>query len=173
MFYHRPTHGSDYSRQACAESIEILPDGRIPQVEMTSCGLNGGALKGYGVYPATICCNLTNGKMPHGGNKRFKGLPMIAFDGQDRCLVNLKKGTTVKYKYFDLAETKKIEITARGNGEIAISCGESALGKIFVSGNIWKMYKADITCDQNKSVLTFKIEKGTTDILNFTLTGED
>ena len=37
--------------------------------------------------------------MPHGGNKRFKGLPMIAFDGKDRCLVNLKKGTVACYKY--------------------------------------------------------------------------
>lgn len=172
VFYHKPTHGSDYSRQACAEPIEILPDGSIPQAEMTSCGLNGGALKGNGVYPATICCNLTNGKMPHGGNKRFKGLPMIAFDGQDRCLVNLKKGTVVRYKYFDLAETKVIEITARGSGEIAISCGESAPLKIFVSGNIWKSYKADITCGQNKAVLTFTIEKGTVDILNFTLRRE-
>ena len=131
--------------------------------------IRGGALKGHGLYPATICCNLTNGKMPHGGNKRFKGLPMIAFDGQDRCLVNLKKGTTVKYKYFDLAETKMIEITARGSGEIAISCEESALGKICVSGDIWKTYKADITCGQNKAVLIFTVEKGIVDILNFTL----
>ena len=37
--------------------------------------------------------------MPHGGNKRFKDLPMIAFDGKDRCLVNLKKGTVACYKY--------------------------------------------------------------------------
>lgn len=138
-------------------------------MEMTSCGLNGGALKGNGVYPATICCNLTNGKMPHGGNKRFKSLPMIAFDGQDRCLVNLKKGTVACYKYFDLANTKEIEITARGNGEIAISCGESAPEKIIVSGNRWKPYQAEITCSQSKSVLTFIIEKGTVDILNFTL----
>ena len=159
----------------CSKGANLLlnigpkPDGSIPQVEMTSGGLNGAALKGNGVYPATICCNLTNGKMPHGGNKRFKGLPMIAFDGKDRCLVNLKKGTAVRYKYFDLADTSAIEITARGKGEIAISCGESAPGKIFVSGNIWKPYQAEITCSQSKSVLTFEIEKGTVDILSFSL----
>ena len=107
--------------------------------------------------------------MPHGGNKRFKGLPMIAFDGKDRCLVNLKKGTVACYKYFDLANTKEIEITARGKGEIAISCGGRAPGKIFVSENRWKPYKAEITCSQSKSVLTFKIEKGTVDILSFSL----
>lgn len=169
VFYHRPMNGSDYTRQACAEPIEILQDGSIPQVEMTSCGLNGGALKGNGLYPATICCNLTNGKMPHGGNKHFKDLPMITFDGKDRCLVNLKKGTLVRYKYFDLAKTKEIKITARGKGEISISCGERMLGKIVVSGNDWQTYKANIMDGQNHSALSFKIEKGTVDIFNFTL----
>ena len=77
IFYHRQTHGTDYSRQACAEKIQILSNGRIPQVEITSCGLNDGDLCGRGQYPATICCNLTNGKMPHGGNKSFKNIPMI------------------------------------------------------------------------------------------------
>ena len=77
--------------------------------------------------------------------------------------------TVACYKYFDLANTKEIEITARGNGEIAISCRESAPEKIIVSGNRWKPYQAEITCSQSKSVLTFIIEKGTVDILNFTL----
>ena len=38
--------------------FEILPDGSIPQVEVTSCGLNGGPLRGSGTYPASICCAL-------------------------------------------------------------------------------------------------------------------
>lgn len=38
VFYHRLSHGSDYSRQACAELIDIKEDGTIEQVEMTSCG---------------------------------------------------------------------------------------------------------------------------------------
>ena len=40
VFYHRLTHKSDYSRQACAEKITIEQDGSINQVEITSCGLN-------------------------------------------------------------------------------------------------------------------------------------
>lgn len=107
--------------------------------------------------------------MPLGGNERLKGLPMIVFDGKDRCLVNLKKSIVVRYKYFNLADTNAIGITARGKGEIAMSCEESALGKICVSGDMWKTYKADITCGQNKAVLTFTVEKGIVDILNFTL----
>ena len=41
-----------------AERVTLLPDGSIPQVEMTSCGLNGGPLEGRGTYPAYIACNL-------------------------------------------------------------------------------------------------------------------
>ncbi|MCD8023842.1 MAG: family 43 glycosylhydrolase, partial [Lachnospiraceae bacterium] len=65
VFYHRQTHKTTYSRQGCAEPITIASDGSIAQVEMTSCGLNGGPLAASGVYPAAICCNLTNGRMPH------------------------------------------------------------------------------------------------------------
>lgn len=69
IFHHRQTHNSTFSRQACAEPVEILPDGSIPQVEMTSCGLNGGPLVPQGVYPAPYACNLTNGHMPHATNR--------------------------------------------------------------------------------------------------------
>ena len=58
IFYHRQTNGTSFSRQAMAQEIQILPDGSIPQVEMTSCGLNGGPLVGKGTYPAHIACNL-------------------------------------------------------------------------------------------------------------------
>ena len=37
VFYHRHTNGTNFSRQACQEAIEILADGTIPQVPMTSC----------------------------------------------------------------------------------------------------------------------------------------
>ena len=44
-------------------SYEYIPDGNIPQVEVASCGLNGGPMRGTGTYPARICCHLT-GKKP-------------------------------------------------------------------------------------------------------------
>lgn len=59
IFWHRQTHGTQFSRQGCAEEVEILPDGTIPQVEVTSCGLNGGSLPAKGVYPAYIYSYLT------------------------------------------------------------------------------------------------------------------
>ena len=58
IFYHRQTNRIKCSRQACSEKITILPDGSIPQVEVTSCGLNDGPLCGKGKNEARIACNL-------------------------------------------------------------------------------------------------------------------
>lgn len=56
-------HGSDYSRQACAEPIKIETDGSIKQAKVSSCGLNGKTLVAKGKYPSVIACNITNGRM--------------------------------------------------------------------------------------------------------------
>ena len=62
IFYHRHTNGTWYSRQGCAEKIKINEDGTIPQVEITSCGLNNGPLIGKGEYPVYIACNIFTDK---------------------------------------------------------------------------------------------------------------
>ena len=58
MFYGGNNHGTNFSRLGCMEPVVILPNGKIPQVELTSCGSNGGPLEGRGEYPAHIACNL-------------------------------------------------------------------------------------------------------------------
>lgn len=167
VFYHRQTNGSDYSRQACAEKIRMEKDGTIKQVEITSCGLNGKPLEGNGTYPAVICCNLTNGHMPHGGNMEFKGLPRVTFDGQDRFLADIKAGTLVRYKYFDLSKTHSLSIRARGKGTLEISNGQFSLGSIKIDSPGWASYPLDIKEGPDKSLLEFKARKGQMDILDF------
>ena len=118
VFYHRLTHGTDYSRQACAEPITILPDGSISQVEVTSCGLNNGPLPGVGSYPAVICCNLTNKHMPHGSNKKQKKkIPCVSSGGGKQFIHNIGNRTWIGYKYFDFSHTGAIALTFRGNAE--------------------------------------------------------
>lgn len=39
IFGHRMTNYTAFSRQGVAEAVRILPDGSIPQIEMTSCGI--------------------------------------------------------------------------------------------------------------------------------------
>lgn len=119
VFYHRLTHKSDYSRQACAEKITIAPDGSIAQVEITSCGLNDGALKAEGIYPAVIACHLTNGHMPHGSNKIFtESFPNCTHQGEDRFIGEIADGTLIRYKYFNISDGARISfgITFRSDG---------------------------------------------------------
>lgn len=116
VFYHRLTHKSDYSRQACAQKIKIEEDGSIKQVEMTSCGLNNGPLVAEGTYPATICCSLTNGHMPHGCNKIYTdSFPNVNHEGEDRFVSEIADGTLIGYKYFDIQDNKEFKIVYRGN----------------------------------------------------------
>lgn len=124
VFYHRQTHKTTFSRQGCAEPIQILPDGRIPQVEMTSCGLNGGPLAAEGTYPAAICCNLTNGHMPHQGHKYIQSpLPHITHEENRHYIAEIGDGTLIRYKYFlfDGRTTLTLRIRGKGSGSVHIT----------------------------------------------------
>ncbi len=116
VFYHRLTHKSDYSRQACAEKISIDKDGSVKQVEVTSCGLNSGPLeaKSGRRYPAVIACNLTNGHMPHGSNSVYQiEFPNVTNIGEDRFIAEIEDGTLIGYKYFNFENVNAVSVTAR------------------------------------------------------------
>ena len=120
VFYHRLTHKTDYSRQACAEKIKIEEDGSIRQVEITSCGLNGGPLKAYGTYPAVIACNITNGEMPHGSNSSFEvTFPNVNNEGEERFVSEITDGSLLGFKYFEFEDVKSVGITVKCESEPA------------------------------------------------------
>ena len=91
VFYHRMTNNTIMSRRACVEPIEILPDGTIPPVEMTSLGFEK-ALDPYNPTSAEIACVL-------------KGDCFVTeLDIFTRPIVNIKKGSVIGYKYFDFGD---------------------------------------------------------------------
>lgn len=117
MFYHRPTNGTQFSRQACAEEIFFTGDGQIEQVEMTSCGLNGGPLKSGIFYDAYIACNLWNIRPEFSDDERNR--PMISQDGKDGdeypgYVCGMVDGATAGFKYFMCEGINAIDIQARG-----------------------------------------------------------
>lgn len=155
IFYHRLTHKSDYSRQACAERIEIQQNGKIKQVEVTSCGLNGKPLEAKGSYPAAIACNITNGKMPHGSNKIYtESFPNVTHRGNDRFIGEIKEGTLIGYKYFNFTDVSEISVTANcsGNGYFNVY---NELG-----GNIVSKIKIDLTEEWTKFSAAIDIPDG-------------
>ena len=138
VFYHRLTHKSDYSRQACAEKITIEADGTIKQAEITSCGLNNGPLSGKGKYPAPIACYITNGNMPHGSNRIFTdSFPNVNHADNERFIAEIGDNTLIGFKYFDFSGNKSITLTVRGAGTGAFGVytelGGEKLGEIAVS----------------------------------------
>ena len=176
IFYHRLTHASDYSRQACAQPIEILRDGSIPQVELTSCGLNGGSLAGKGEYPAVICCNLTNGDMPHSSNKHSDSqIPCISSGGGERFVHAIVNDTWVGYKYFNYHDTKRLRVVLRGNAsgrlEICTWMESSALAVITVEPEEqWTGKVVEVPFPEGKAALFLHyLGTGALDILCFEL----
>lgn len=125
IFYHRHTHGTSFSRQGCAEKIRFLPDGRIPQAEITSCGLNDGPLPAEGKWPAAIACFLY-GKNPS-EMLNFRDInasvfPFIAEhtakDGSREAVIRtVSDGVVAGYKYFCAASPKNILISVEGTAD--------------------------------------------------------
>lgn len=184
IFYHRHTNGSWFSRQGCIEQIEFLDDGTIPQVEMTSCGSNGGPLVGRGEYQAYLACNLFINE--ESLQKNFTGtwiidpFPKITQDGKDGdeeigYISNMKDSATAGFKYFDCKEIKKVKIKVRGycNGafEVKTAWNGTALGRIPVDfTNIWTEYSADIEIPDGIQALYFTYTGGgTASLASFTL----
>ena len=176
VFYHRLTHQSDYSRQACAEKITILPDGSIPQVEITSCGLNNGPLKSVGTYPAAICCNLTNGKMRHGSNnKKTYDAPMVMSRDNQRFVGNIGNKTIVGYKYFSLEGKTTLTLSIRGSfqgkTEVLTSLDGTPIAQISIEpAKCWNDYEAQFAIAQGTYPIYLRfVGKGKADLIELTL----
>ena len=178
IFYHRHTNGTWYSRQGCAEPIEILADGSIPQVEMTSCGLNGGPLAGKGEYPAYIACNLfCDQQSAYVGGDRF---PKVMQDGRDGdeepgYIGNIQDSATAGFKYFDCRDVKEIQIKVRGYAdgvfEVRTAWDGEPLASIRVQySNVWEEYSAPVNLPDGKQAiyLTYR-GGGNASLLSFAL----
>lgn len=134
VFYHRQTNRHSYSRQGCAERLTRRPDGGFYQAEVTSCGLNGGPLRGRGCYPARIACQLQSGRGTARYDIRLPRLRLAAHpyftqesrDGAQtdtQYIANLRDGARAGFKYFDCRGLQGITVEVRGRaqGELLVS----------------------------------------------------
>ncbi len=161
IFYHRHTNGTWYSRQGCAEKLEILPDGRIPQVEITSCGLNGGPLVGKGEYPAYLACHLFTDKPSiYVGGDEFPKIMQDGRDGDEETgyIANMKNGATAGFKYFTCEGISEICIWTRAYGdgvfEVRTAWDGEVLAKIPVtSSNVWEKSCAPVQIPDGKQAI--------------------
>jgi len=137
VFYHRHTNRHSYSRQACAEQLQRDESGKFLQSEITSCGLNEGALTAEGIYEARIACNLWSKE----GTRRYditfpriklKKHPYFTQEGRDKdyissqYIANMQHMAVAGFKYFKGSDFKTIRISVRGKAKgrmvIGIDC---------------------------------------------------
>lgn len=183
VFYHRQTNRTPYSRQGCAEKITLLPDGSIPQVRVTSCGLNNGPLKiGYS-YPAGIACCLqtANGAGPYRAKTTIgEEHPYITQDGPDgdifaqQYVANLRDGSNAGYRSFLLHPGTDLTVTYRctGDGTLEIAAkesGASALVFPVTSSNTWQTAMGTLQLDGEQELWFTYRGTGALDLRGFKL----
>lgn len=185
IFYHRQTNGTPYSRQGCAEELTFLPDGSIPQAELTSCGLNGGPLSGTGSYCAGIACCLMSreGAAPYRPKTRIgKNHPYLTQDGEDResgpdqYIANMTDGAAAGFRYFRLNALQQITVTYRQTGTGVLKISGDPDEKPFAVLSLepsreWTEASVQIEARSGVSSLWFRYEgTGSMDFAGFLLT---
>ena len=157
----------------------MLPDGRILQAELTSCGLNGEPLPGKGEYPAYIVCNMmTDTPSAYVGDNRF---PKVMQDGRDGdeepgYVANLQDSATIGFKYFQCRGVREIRIKVRGYAgggaiEVKTAWDGEVLARIELrNSNVWEEYAAPAAIPDGKQAvyLTYR-GGGSASLLSFTL----
>lgn len=163
LFYHRQTNGTEFSRQGCAEKVELLPDGSIPQTEITSCGLNGSPLAASGIYPAAIACHLTDPTVKNVidyTDPAMKDQIRITEQENQSYVTGIKDHAVAGYKYFRFSGQAHLGMELRGNfrGIVTISHFEDAsrpIGtlKLDLSPSAWQLLTASIHPEEGDKAL--------------------
>lgn len=95
IFYHRPTHGGISMRKACVEPISFLPDGTIPEVEMTTQGI-GGPISPLLRMEAARACRLS-GDLTISVRRPANDIPV-------EFLSSIRDGDCAYWKYYDFSK---------------------------------------------------------------------
>ena len=172
IFYHRHTNGTWFSRQGCAEKLPIREDGLFGQAELTSCGLNGGPLKGEGYYPSYIACHLYredhpavyvgDSHLPEFQNGSFPKVVKEGWDGDQNegYVTNMRDKYAAGFKYFDLEGVKSIGVTMRGYAYGALEISTEFQGEPLVTiplhyTSFWEDYETEIQIPEGANKLNF------------------
>lgn len=179
IFYHRHTYVNQYNRQGCAEKVSFDENGKIPQVTITSSGMNDGALSGNASYPAVYCCNLTNGHMGAlsslGRTNAEVDFPYMTCSDGERFVTNIKDGTLIGYKYINLSETRHLEAVYKteeeGVLEIYAAMDGEKKGEIMLEpAKWWKPSETEVYFEDHEKELYLAYRgKGSVSLLTLNL----
>lgn len=189
IFWHRHTHGTAYSRQGCADEVQISKDGTISQIEITSCGLNAGPLPAEGKYLSYIACHLTESDRTKVGEVVMAGpgeplpklpeeMPYITEEedkqGEQELkpyIHNLREGAVCGFKYFQFTgNEKQIKMELRGTGNVQV-CLDTPDGEVvaavMVDHSEWEECATLLRQIKGKHALYMKVKHGIVDFASF------
>ena len=132
IFYHRSTHGSEYSRHVCAEPITINADGSIDEVKMTTSGM-GAPLPACETIPACRSAELR-------GNVRIEADTDCTYG---LSLRGIRHGDSALYRSLSFDGETAVTVTVRADGDCR--------AEIYLDG----MYAASVSaasCDTYRTV---------------------
>lgn len=122
VFYHRSTHGGEFSRHVCAEPIYFNADGSISEVSMTSSGV-GEAIKATECIPASLACELR-------GNVCIAK----AFDSAySLSLCEVNHGDSATYRYLEFAGENAFMICMQADANCRV--------ELYIDGKYWADFK--------------------------------
>jgi hypothetical protein len=189
IFWHRQTHGIMFSRQGCAEEVRISEDGTIPQVEITSCGLNGEPLPAKGMWPSYIACHITEKDREKVGNvvlspadkplpKLREEIPYVTEEEDEKgekglkpFIYNLREGAVAGFKYFRFEGDEsfvRMELRGKAEAELRLDSPEGTVAASFRTDSAgWNFCRADLIATEGVHALYFRIKNGTADFASF------
>lgn len=106
VFYHRSSLSSRFSRRACLEPIAIQPDGFIPEVEMTTQGVEP-PIDAERTLEAYRACALFGGLTTH-------------LDGDKEILTGGSQDDFASYKYLSFTGQTSYSAMIKGYGTISV-----------------------------------------------------
>ncbi len=116
VFYHRSTHGSEFSRHVCAEKIEISKDCRINEVKMTS-----GEFRTKEFIKANYACALYGA---------------VRIGGERLGLVGAKPGDRAVYRYITLENATGFRADGEG-GPVNVYAGGRLICRGKADGRVY------------------------------------
>lgn len=161
VFYHRCSRGVQEHRRLCIEKINILPDGTIPEVKMTSQGVGepfgpGETIMGYqacglkgSVYIGLEEAGDAGGTEPGAdcGEKCAENLPGAAGCGSEKQslgekqipaekLTNISDGDEMTFRYVKSdKDWTGIRLTCAGSGVVEVLMNGKSAGTVEIAGS--------------------------------------
>jgi hypothetical protein len=148
VFYHRCSRGVQQHRRLCIEKIEILPDGTIPEVRMTSQGAGDPFAPGEAIMGYQAC-------EVHGG------CYIDLDDEYEEALTHLDAGCKAVFRYVKSdADRQSVRLIASGHGELAVLLNGAKAGSLSVDCDEYTEISAAISAPAGEAELVIEVTAG-------------